>query len=332
MGMNVVFATDDGYAMQLGISLVSLFENNQETEGIRCYVLDGGIAEENRTKLIKIADKYKREVSFISVADYMNYLPDDYDSHGYNPIVFARLMLPNYLPGDVETVLYIDCDTIVHGSVAELERISAELLDRNLSVAAVPELYMPSDAKVRSIGFGRNETYYNAGVLLINLKNWRMRHIQDIFLNYYRKNKERLLYNDQDVINFCCRGEVLPLSPRYNISANFPYYPYYFRRIIQPAYKESRRESKDLIRHPSIIHYMGDERPWINGNRNYYQAEYEYYKKMTPWSGEPMVYGQESYMKLYHAMNVCTRIFPWGRIVISKLIGIHKYEWWGKES
>ena len=329
--MNVVYASDNGYAMQLGISLVSLYENNTGTVELSCCVLDGGISEESRSRLRRIADSYRRKITFINVSDFLSYLPEDYNSHGYNPIVFARLMLPEYLPEAVDTVLYIDCDTIISDSLAELDRVSKELLDKDIPVAAVPELYMPPAAKAGSVGFGRKETYYNAGVLLINLKNWRRRKLQEAFLSYYREHKEKLLYNDQDVINACCRGEILTLSPRYNISANFPYFPYFFRRIIQPAYTENRKVSREIIRHPSIIHYMGDERPWIHGNRNYYWSEYERYREMTPWSEEPMIYGKESYLRLYHAMNVCTRIFPWGRIMITNLIGIHKYEWWGKD-
>ena len=328
---DVVYASDDRYAVQLGVSLISLCENNCEAIRIRCFIFDGGISSENADRLRKIAGQYKLEIIFIDVRGFLEYLPPDYDSHGYNPIVFVRLLLAEYLPQETEAVLYLDCDTVVNGSLDSLIGYKEQLLEDHTLLAAVPELYMPPAVKARSIGFSGKETYYNAGVLLINLKKWRAEGLRERFLSYYEKNKSKLLYNDQDVINACCKGDILSLSPRYNISANFPYFPCYFRRIIQPAYKETCSESRDLIRHPVIIHYMGDERPWIHGNRNYYRADYERFKARTPWAETPLIYGRERYMMLYHAMNVLTRLFPWGRLAVTNLIGIYKYKWWGKE-
>ncbi len=36
-------------------------------------------------------------------------------------------------------------------------------------------------------------------------------------------------------------------------------------------------------RYPVVIHYLGDERPWIAGNHNHYRKLYETYLDRTPW-------------------------------------------------
>ena len=44
---HIVYASDDGFAEILGVSLVSLFENSRDMREIRVYVLDSGISKYN---------------------------------------------------------------------------------------------------------------------------------------------------------------------------------------------------------------------------------------------------------------------------------------------
>ena len=47
---HIVYASDDGFAEILGVSLVSLFENSGDMKEIRVYILDSGISKHNREK------------------------------------------------------------------------------------------------------------------------------------------------------------------------------------------------------------------------------------------------------------------------------------------
>ena len=63
--MNVVYASNDGYARHLGASMYSLFDRNQLEEEITVYVLSMGLSEDNRRKLGEIADGgFERAVCF----------------------------------------------------------------------------------------------------------------------------------------------------------------------------------------------------------------------------------------------------------------------------
>lgn len=42
---HIVYASDDGFAEILGVSMVSLYENSKDMEFIAVYVLDSGIAD-----------------------------------------------------------------------------------------------------------------------------------------------------------------------------------------------------------------------------------------------------------------------------------------------
>lgn len=325
--MNIIYASNNAYAKYLGISMLSLFDNNHDLEEINVFILAQEIDLENTNHLRAIADKYQRNVKFIDISEFDKLIPFEFGTSGYNPIVLSRLFLCRFLPPDVKRILYLDCDIIVNGSIKELETIPFK---RNL-VAAVPELHMPVDKKAL-IGFQKDETYYNAGVLLVNLELWRSADIESVFMDYYRSMNGQLLYNDQDIINHCCKGKILTLSHTYNLSTNLFYFPRYFVKKLQPAYETSSKDKySQILSSPSIIHYMGDERPWIAGNHNKYRKQYEYYFKRSPWREEPLVQGQKLYMLCYHTLNLITLICPWFRILFSKVIGINKYKWFSKK-
>ena len=284
--MNIIYASNDNYAQYLGISMLSLMENNRDMEEIVIYVLDQGISPENKNKLQKVIRQYDRKMVYIDIAEFEKMIPFEFDASGYNPITLSRLFLCSYLPDHINRILYLDCDTIVSGSITELETVS---FDGNY-VAAVPELLMPIEKKAL-IGHANDETYYNAGVLLVNMDLWRQDKIEREFVEYYRFMNGRLLYNDQDIINHCCKGRIKKLSHTYNLSTNLFY----------------------------------------EGNYNKYRKFYYQYKEMSPWKEEPMICGQKIYMFCYHMLNVITFICPWFRVAFSRLIGINKYKWFSKK-
>lgn len=46
--MNVMYASDDNYSWLMGISMISLFENNKESKEINVYLFGDNIVEENK--------------------------------------------------------------------------------------------------------------------------------------------------------------------------------------------------------------------------------------------------------------------------------------------
>ena len=325
--MNIVYASNNDYAKYLGISMLSLFDNNQDLDEIIVYVLSQKIDSKNRGRLFEIANHYHRTLYFIDFSEFEKFIPFDFNTSGFNPVILSRLFLGRYLPTEVNRALYLDCDTIVNGSIKQLDKVALD----SYIMAAVPELNMPVDRKA-VIGLLPNETYYNSGVLLINMSLWRSMNLESAFISYYQAMNGQLLYIDQDIINHCCKGKILTLSHTFNLSTNLVYFPRYFIKRFQPAYDtRSVDDYRNILYNPAIIHYMGDERPWIAGNFNKYRKQYEYYFRESPWKDDPFIQGQRMYMLCYHILNVITLIFPWFRILFSKIIGINKFKWFRKK-
>ena len=56
--LKVAYACNDGYIMQTGISLISLFENNRHFDAITLYMISCGISKEKLSVIESICKQY----------------------------------------------------------------------------------------------------------------------------------------------------------------------------------------------------------------------------------------------------------------------------------
>lgn len=324
--MNIAYTSMDNYAPYLGISLLSFLENNKN-EDIHVYILSDGIGEKNCNILREIVESHGQHFHLIDVKSFEDYFEQRKVDHGgFGYVVMLRLLLASILPDQVEKLIHLDCDTIVASNISELWNLDVE----PYYYRALPDFAMPQE-HIQELGEKDLSVYYNAGVMLLNLKKWRDEDMQEKYIQSCLKHKT-LKYADQDVLNCCCHGKIGDIPVKYNFAPNMYWYGAKYVKKIQPAYKDTSLECmKQTIKSPAIIHYMGDERPWFQGNHNKYSAYYYKYKKMSPWSDMPQVSGKTGYMQIYFLLNLITKICPGFRFVFFKCIGINKFKWFGKK-
>ena len=320
--MNVGYASNDGYARHLGTSLYSLLDRNRDFAEISVYVLTLGLSEENQGKLREIAEHFGRRLIFLNLDDLLERIGYEVDTGGFDISVMLRLFMGDMLPESVERVLYLDCDTVVLQSLKHLWK--EELEGKIVGAVMEPTIYQ---AVKESIDLGEDDPYYNSGVLLVDLKQWREQEIQKKLLGFWKSKGGKLFASDQDVINGTLKGQIHTLMPRYNFFTNYRYFSYRELTHLGKTYKAvTPRELQIAKRHPSIIHYMGDERPWIAGNLNHYRRAYELYLAKTPWAGAPKQEGKRAYMLGYHMLDYATAICPPVRRLVSRKLGMKLVE------
>ena len=61
--INIVFSSDNNYAQYMGVAICSIFENKKVGYLIDIYVLDGGISEDNKSKLKVLEDRYNFKIN-----------------------------------------------------------------------------------------------------------------------------------------------------------------------------------------------------------------------------------------------------------------------------
>ncbi len=320
--MNVVYASNDGYARHLGTSLYSLFDRNREFDEISVFVLTLGLSEENQRRLQKISDQFGRNLTCLNLDDLRNRIGYEVDTGGFDISIMLRLFMGDVLPQQIDRVLYLDCDTVV---LQSLKHLWKEDLGGNI-VGAVMEPTIYPEVK-RSIDLEEEDPYYNSGVLLVDLKKWREQDIQKKLLEFWKSKGGKLFASDQDVLNGTLKGKIHTLMPRYNFFTNYRYFSY--RELVRQGktYKAvTPRELQIAKEHPFIVHYMGDERPWIAGNRNHYRKAYEQYLAKTPWAGTPKEKGKRCYMLAYHMLDYATAVCPVVRHMVSRKLGMKVVE------
>ena len=304
--MNILYTLNDKFVPQVAAGITSVCENNKDIDKIDFYLMGLNISDKNQRKLKKYIKKYKnRNIIFIELEDIKNYFNFDFDTTGWNPIVLARLLLDKLLPNNIDKILYLDGDTIVRGSLKELYETNM----KDYSIAASIE---PTINKERKEYLGlSNSRYYNAGVLLVNMKVWKKNNTGKKIIDYYEKHEGKLFANDQDAINGSLKDKILTISPKYNFYNIFYQYNYKFlKKLMKPDEYIPEEMYKDAVKNPTIIHYLGEERPWRIGNKHKYRKDYIKYLDMTPWKGENMETGWRLYFVCFYIFNAVTKPFP----------------------
>lgn len=314
--MNILYTLNDKFVPQVAAGICSVCENNEDFENITFYLISKGITEENKMKLKEFTQKYNREIVIKELGDINQYFDFEFDTTGWNSIVLARLILDKFLPEDIEKVLYLDGDTIVRGNLKELWNTDIE----NYVLGASIEPTVDKERK-RNLGL-ELKPYYNAGVLLVNLKKWKQINAGKIILDYYKENNGKLFANDQDAINGSLPEYIFTLLPKYNFYNIFYQYPYSFlEKLMKPVKYINKEDFKKCVQNPLIIHYLGEERPWRTGNHHKYKSDYLKYLNKTPWKNQGIESGWELYFVCWYIFNFITKPFPTIRYkIINSLI------------
>lgn len=147
----------------MGISMISLFENNRDSKDIDVYVFGDNLSEENQKTMDSIAKKYGRKCYHVDMA--MTNIPMILMSDRYPKSTFSRLFANDLLPENIEKLIYIDCDTIVVGSLEEMFNMDVD----GKSFMVIKD-YMGKAYK-QKICLKEPDSYINVGVMLMNMNN-----------------------------------------------------------------------------------------------------------------------------------------------------------------
>jgi lipopolysaccharide biosynthesis glycosyltransferase len=187
---------------------------------------------------------------------------------GYTIDTYTRLWAGEFFPAKVDRVLYLDADIVVVGSIGPLWR--TDLGGAMLGAVDIPG----SQQGVARLKMSAEHGYFNAGVLLINLKQWRETGAVRTVLNYINENPERVSY-DQDALNACFHLGRKRLDYKWNVIS-----PFYREPLALPL---PRIDIETIRREALIIHFNGASKPWSYFADHPRTDEYWKYLRMTEW-------------------------------------------------
>lgn len=257
MSISVVLASDDRFAIGAGVLAHSVLRSTHEP--VRFVYLQSEVSDQKLSLIQEtVAARPDCELRVVDVAREIARLPHPQRSELFNRMTFARVLTPEIVAGP--RAIYLDADTLVLDDIGKLHR--QELAGAPL--AAVPD-YAAARLSLRSrkqrdyfrgITQGRPlESYFNAGVLVMDLDAFRRENLTERVLSLIYSGRG-LQFADQCALNVALEGRFQPLAERWNVLASHHEMP---RDPLVPA--TLRERVSGTYRDPGILHYAG-QKPW----------------------------------------------------------------------
>lgn len=254
----IFFASDDNYVPFLAVSIKSLLDNASKFYFYNIHVLTEGISEENKKRL-KNYETQNSKINFIELSTYITKIKDrltttlrDY----YTESIFYRIFIASLCP-HYKKAIYLDCDIVVLGDISQFYNINID----NHILGAVTDDVISGNEDFRiyakyAVGVDHTQ-YFNSGVLLMNLEEYRNQKIQERFVYLLIKHNFETAAPDQDYLNVLCKGKVKYLDKGW----------------------DKMSTDRNFDGKLNLIHYNNFRKPWYYDDVPYEEYFWEYAKK-----------------------------------------------------
>jgi lipopolysaccharide biosynthesis glycosyltransferase len=258
--LHILLCFDNNYALSAGVDIISVIENNQKNQ-IHFHIFTHDISEENRKKFASI------KFDHASITEYV--INDEFKIDQKNIEQFpisacVRLIAPIILKNIAEKLLYIDSDTLCFKNLNFINEVN---LDSAIIAAVADEQYMQqSQCAKYNITYG---TYFNSGVMLINIPLWCQEDITSKTLTLLNSG-EKYQYPDQDVLNIAIGEKRILLAKKYN-------------KLL--ALSINGNEDSNVPNDTVLIHYITKNKPW---HQPYRSKLFDSYLEKSPWKNNSL--------------------------------------------
>ena len=285
--MNIILAINDQYVVQASALIMSIHKNLRKDASIIINIIHSTVTQEHQDiikNMVKDMDNIL-EVKFVDMKQFIanktlyKFLPGGNSAYT-TPEVYYRLFIQTVFQ-EYDKALYLDSDLIVCDDLSELyntdikDFYAAAVHEQKSFFKSALELNNKTiemeDYLVNKLNI-TDSSYFNSGVMLLNLDKMRKNNVQEKFLDFLYK-KYPFFFCDQCVLNSILHGKVKFLDRKYNVAySNF--------------------NANNVI---SIIHFAGLNKPWNCYKKNEGFELYWKYFKLTPFYNEKE---EKVYLKL----------------------------------
>lgn len=256
--INISFSCNNQWADKLAVTIVSTLLHASKDNIYRFFILDGGITEENKKKLAKIKSKINFQIEYIPIDKEI--FANAPLGHHFTIETYYRLKLPTLI--NVNKLLYMDVDTLVKKDINELFNID---LEDYYAGAIIDESSYYKHIHRLSV-----KRYFNAGVLLLNLKKIREDNLEEKFFDFINNHSDLISWVDQCVLNAVFAENVKFLDRKFNFQHH---------GALEPIKELYNKNKKEVV----ILHYVAQKKPWNFEKSIDLVFEYLYYALKTPY-------------------------------------------------
>lgn len=256
--LTIIFSINNAYAPYLYICLKSLLAHIKPCDKYKAYILYTELSDRHQKNLLKLQND-NLKIEFSNVESVVNNHKDNFSLNAHFTIeTYYRFFLPQIFP-NLDKVLYLDADTMIMKDISPLFNI--DINGYYLGVTHDCEIVRASNFIgtkysnyfIKTLNVDPTN-YFQAGVMLVNLKKMREDNITDKLLDAL----ERIgtpKFVDQDILNTVCRDKVLFIPQNWNYTWHLPFIDeLYQKHILSPLNKEYEKARLN----PYIIHFTGN--------------------------------------------------------------------------
>lgn len=273
----IMFCFDKNYVIPAAVCFYSLLENNipppESHYHFKLFVVHNDISPQDQEKLQLTITPFSHFASleFINANHLLKNIWEQMpQKHHFSHEVLYKLIAPQLFP-QYDKIIISDVDAIFLGNVTK----SFFDFDCNQDyliggvVSNNPEKFFPIPSKgyrskyqmflpeeLKAIQYG-----VAGGYLIINLKAWRTKNIEQRAITCLQQNKHRLVQAEQDVLSLVCYPHILKISLAHI--------------VCHTAWKDlgekwekfqpniyTQKEIDEAREHPIQLHYAGANKPW----------------------------------------------------------------------
>lgn len=267
---HVAFTGTEDYIPHMGIAALTVGSHNRDMN-ICFHFFVNQMTDFEKEQLAELAGITDSPVEIHRIDDrcFKTLLLSD----GVAAFFYRFLVAPTLAP-QTDRALYLDGDMMCRGSLKYLRD-----LDFKGNMAAVV-----SDRKEKlQTERVHTKRYFNAGMMLINAKDWMKAGLFDDIVRRAEENVKRvgkrLSHHDQDIHNEMLDGKCLYIDRKYNYLYNLDRQSLFKK---QPVNEDYRKQV--------IIHFAGHGKPWHSWVQDWPAVrEYAEIRAHSPWKDVPLV-------------------------------------------
>lgn len=297
--IHIALGFDKNYIVHVYALLTSVLHNNKGCD-LHFHVIATGITNTEKSDLEHYIYVNNAKISFYQLSEELvrSKVVIPAGTH-FTIATYYRIFFPSLIDPGIKKLLYIDSDVIVIGNLWELYNTNIGYCP----IAAAPD----SGAELREdLGIYKKEDYFNAGVLLIDTKNWKGQNVTERVIKFLFDHPEKVKYVDQDALNATLIDNWYRISNKYNFTL---------------LDVKLQVPSKELIKDVVIIHYTSWRKPWHCLTRNKLRYLYHDYLRLSPkayekkytdlkWDIKTMWHFSRIRMKEFYFENRLNKILP----------------------
>lgn len=236
----IFYACDENFVKYTIVSLHSIIVNASPDFQYIVYILYTDITAATQATVMKMANE-QFEIRFIDMTNYLKSISDKLPLRDYySKTTYYRLFIAEMYQ-EYTKAIYIDSDTIVQGDISEF--FLTDIKDAYVG-ACHEQVMLQEDVfgtyVEKVVGVSRYN-FFNAGILLINCEQFRLKFVLDKFIDYLHYYNF-VVTQDEDYLNLICKDHVYWIDQRWNTEV--------FCDIAYP------------IEQANMLHYIMTSKPW----------------------------------------------------------------------